>query len=143
MEKPSVTIQHKEAYAVSGVLVVLVLFISFLNDATAEKGFLGLLIPVLCLLLAVFFLFLGRSSERMDEKGIYICTPFSTKQYHWDELSHVGILAPSGKDLAKIEIGLKKGKILQLDYTKRTLSCVCYYYGEPDWDKYGKPPSIF
>lgn len=143
MEKPSVTIQHKEAYAVSGILVTLALVISLLNDSTAEKGFPGLLITVLCLLLASFFLFLGKSSERMDEKGIYIFTPFSAKQYHWDEISHVGILAPSGKDLPKVEIGLKKGGILQLDYTKRSLSCVRCYYGEPDWDKYGKPPSIF
>lgn len=144
MEKPSVTIQHKEAYAAGGLLCVLSLVIGLLNWSANENTFPGVLIPGLGLLLALLFFFFGNCSEKLDENGICICTPFSEKQAAWDQVVCVGILAPSGKDVPKIEFTLKNHSIpYQIQYTKRTLSCVRHYYGEPDWDKYGKPPSNF
>lgn len=143
MEKPSVTIQHKEAFAVSGISLLLSLISGFLIWSMGENQLPGLLVPVVGLLLSAFFLFFGKCSERIDETGICICTPFSVKQYSWDQVLSVGILGPSGKDMPKILFKIKNGgAALRIDYTKKTFSCVCYYYGKPDWDKYGKPPSI-
>lgn len=142
MEKPAVTMEHKEAYATFGAMTFLFLVIVALNCVTADCSLIGFAIAALCLAVAGLFLFMAKCSETMDENGIRIHTPFSEKQYSWDDVQSVGIAKPSSKDLPKIEIKVDKS-VLYIDYTKRSRSCIHYYYGEPDWDKYGKPPSIF
>ena len=142
MEKPAVTIEHKEAYAVFGVMIFMFLAIVALNCVTADSSLMGFVIAALCLAVAGLFLFMAKCSETIDENGIRIRTAFSEKQYSWDDVQSVGIAKPSGKDLPKIEIKVHQS-VLFVNYTKRSFSCIRYYYGEPDWDKYGKPPLIF
>lgn len=144
MEKPSVVIQHKEAYGLSGLLGLMALIMGILNFATGEMTVFEWLLPLLPIVLAVFFLFYAKCSEKIGEDGICIQTPFSKKQYAWHQIECVGIEAPSGKDMPKIVFAVTNCTVpVRMQYTKSVLSCVQYYYGEPDWDKYGKPPSVF
>ena len=78
------------------------------------------------------------------KKQFFHLLSFSEKQYAWQQIMNIGIAAPSGKDVPKLVFAVKDVTMpVQIQYTKRTLSCVQYYYGEPDWDKYGKQPSVF
>lgn len=148
MEKPSVTIQHKEAYFVSGIFFMFSLLAGILNGKLTVgpwgEQLLGYLLSAMGLLVAAVFFVWAKCTETLDENGICCHTPFYTRQYDWSKVCTVKICPPSGKDLPKIEIAVEGHKVaLQLDYTKRTFACILYYYGEPDCDEYGKRPSIY
>lgn len=99
--------------------------------------------PLAAVLAVVFFLW-ARCTETIDEHGICIRGVFGMKRYTWDTVKRVGIIPPPGKDFLKIEIRISdRRSALLIDYTRRSLECVRYYYGEFDFDKWGKPPTVF
>lgn len=147
MEKPSVTIRHKEGYAAAGLFFGGAVLIVFLNTVLLperlEDQVLGYAIAAMAAVLAVVFLLWARCTETIDENGIGIKRPFWWYRYPWDAVQRVGIIPPPGKDLPKIEIRVAgRRSALLIDYTKRTAACVRHYYGEPDFDKWGKTPTI-
>lgn len=117
MKKPAVTIEHKEAYAASGMMFFMFLLIAALNCVTADQSLIVFVIAVLCLAVAGLFLYMAKCSETMDENGIRICTAFTEKQYFWDDVQSVEIARPSGKDLPKIEIEVHR-TVLFVNYTE-------------------------
>ncbi|MBO5129967.1 MAG: hypothetical protein J6B95_06450 [Oscillospiraceae bacterium] len=146
MTSPSVTLLHKEAYVTSGGAFAFSLFILFLDRVFPAEGpeeVPGYLISAMCFALAFVFFLMGKRSETIDESGIRVQTIFSAKQYSWGHMKCISILPPCAKSPPMIQIKIE-GRFmpLYLDYTKRSLACIRFYYGEPDFDKYKTPPSI-
>lgn len=147
MNNPSVTIVRKEGYATAAVSFGMAVLIAFLNtvmpSAKRDEWILGYAIAAIAVVLAVAFLLWARCTETIDENGICIRRPFSQNRYPWDAVQRVGIIPPPGKDFPKIEIRVADRRSpLLTDYTKRSLACIRHYYGQPDFDEWGQPPTI-
>lgn len=148
MEKPSVTIQHKEGYAASGAFFGAALLMFVLNtvmpSAQHDEQILGYAIVAMTAVMGAFFLLWARCSETLDEDGITLRRLSKVKRYGWNEIGSVSIQPPQGKDLPKLQFRNTDGRhIAYIDYTKRALACVHVYYGNPDLSKWCKPPTIF
>ena len=147
MEKTSVTLTHREGYLVTGLTFGGALLAIVLNtvmpSAQRDERVLGYVIAAIAVVIGVVFLFEARRSESLDEGGITIRSSSKVKHYGWDEIGKVGVIAPQCKDLPKLRFWTADGQhIAYIDYTKRTLACVRAYYGEPDEDRWGKPPAV-
>ena len=148
MEKPTLTIEHKEGNLLSVLFFLAAGFIFFLNTALSpsrqEEQLLGYAIAVTAGVLGVFFLLWARCSETLDADGITIRRPFGTKHHSWEEVGKIGIQPPQGKDLPKLWLQRADGRhIAQFYYTKRSLACIRFYYGDPDYDNWNNPPTTF
>lgn len=147
MEKPSVTITHKEGYATSGVVfgIAMLLFVFNTVMPSTEWGerILAYAIAAIAVVIGVVFIFIARHSETLDEGGMTIRYFSKVKHYGWNEIGKVVVIPPLGKDLPKLRFWTTDGQhIAFVDYTKRTLACVRAYYGAPDEDHWGKPPAV-
>lgn len=126
-----------------GVVLVLALLALALTLFTGKERFVGIAVSALGLLIAAMGFLRGRCSETLNECGITVKTAFSEKVFPWSAIRSVEILPPGGKDLPKILLIVEGRKMaLMIDYTKQTAHCVSCYYGKPDKDRWGKPPTV-
>ena len=143
MENLSVTIRHPEGKAAGGVFVVFGFLAAVLNTVLPSgDAILGYVIAGIALVLAVVFFCMAKGSKTLDQDGICIRGIRSEKRFSWQSVEQVTILPDRGK-YSPPAIGFKiaeRRDTLEIDYTKRTLACVRYYYGEPDFDEWGRPP---
>ena len=142
MEKYSVTLKNAAGYLVGGTLVAVsaACGLAAVFSATAD-WVLSAVIAGGCLALAVFFFYKAATEITLDETGIYIKTPFTKKHYSWTSVKQVSVARVARNDSPHYYLKTEKRKI-EIDYTKRTQLCILQYYGQPDCDKWGKPPQL-
>lgn len=145
MENPSVTLHYREANAAGGILVVIGLLAAVLNTVLPSgNAILGYVIAGIALVLAVVFFCMAKGSKTLDQDGICIRGIRSKKRFSWQSVERVTILPDRGKSFPpaiELRIAGQRGA-LEIDYTRRTLACVLRYYGQPDADQWGKPPTM-
>ena len=148
MEKPSVTLRHDEAYLIAGFMFIITavgVVLTFAVPAAQETRQLSLIIAAVLVVFCVALFFLGGCTETLDEHGIFIKRPFYSKQYPWSDVVKVtidAVLSKGGKH-PEFSLRIKKRRLpLTLSYTKGVMACITCYYGQPDQDKWGKPPML-
>ena len=143
MENLSVTIRHPEGKAAGGVLIGGGLLAGALTAfLPAGDPLLGFAIAGTALILGGVFLRSARRTETLDDRGICIRTARGEMRYPWQSVERVTVLPDRGK-YSPPTIGFRitgRRGTLEIDYTRRTLACVRHYYGEPDFDEWGRPP---
>ena len=148
MEKPSVTLRHDEGYLLGGLLLImtaLVFGMSLVVPVAQQTGLISVWVVILLVLCSIACFFWGSFTETFDENGIFIKRPFCSKQYHWSDVTKVSIKAvpAKGGKMPEFSIEIKNRRFsLSIAYTKRTMACIIYYYGQPDRDQWGKPPML-
>ena len=145
MEKPSVTLRYDTFYLVGGLMLLLAALIAGLASTSVDQQSqrLSMVVAVLTAIFGVVCFLWGVSVTILNENGIFIKRPFYSKQYSWSDVEKVTIRWMPAKGGKRPEISLKianRKTSLAIEYTKRTMACVTCYYGEPDLDKWGKPP---
>ena len=149
MEKPSVTLRHDTYYLLGGfmLLMTVLLFVMSLVLPVAQQpgqpSVWWAVIPLLICSVACFWG--GTFTETLDENGIYIKRPFYSQRYPWNDVTKVSIRVVQQYKCKgpEFSLSIKNRKMrLSLAYTKRAMSCITYYYGQPDEDHWGKPPSL-
>ena len=147
MEKPSVTLRHDEGYLLGGFMLLITVAGYVLSRVVPADLSLQKLSTVIAIILTVFCgvcFYWGGFTETLDENGIHIKRPFYSKQYSWCDVIKVSVeVVRKYKSPKTPEFSLKIKNCkapLALDYTKRTMACISCYYGQPDEDKWGKPP---
>ena len=145
MESPSVTLHYPEAKAAGGAFAGIGLLAAVLNMVLPNGDtVLGYVVAGVALVLAVVFFCMAKGSKTLDEEGICIRGIRSEKRFSWQSVERVTILPDRGKSFPpaiELRIAGQRGG-LEIDYTKRTLACVLRYYGQPDADRWGKPPTM-
>lgn len=150
MEKPSVTITYQEGLALGLVCSGFVAFLVFMNAISpifsdnpvmlwVVVGIAGV-VALLCFLVAA-------SSTTFDEHGIRFKSPLFTKQFAWSDVKFVELRVDHGRNGGEVPLLTMdlKGWIpgWSISYTKRIMTCIRYYYGDPNIDTWGKPPESY
>lgn len=150
MEKPSVTLTYPAASALgllSGGFTVFFVFMMTVSQEPVEDEVFLWGSVLLFVLVSVFSFLMAASSQTLDEHGLRIKTPLFTKQFAWADVKRVELREQYGRrgsrhpELTMDLSGWLPG--WPMDYTKRVMSCIRYYYGEPDFDNWGEPPVLF
>ena len=90
---------------------------------------------------AIVCFLLSGAKVVLDETGIFFSSIFSEKKYRWEDVEKVGVEKRSGYKSVTVEIVLFiNGKKKRISYTRANLKCVRAYYGEPDFNEWGKEP---
>lgn len=164
MEKPSVTIKHSGYYLIGGYLLVLSLLpLLIVGTRPEEEKWMGWLAVGLCLAAALGMLLWGATVDTIDERGISRTSMFGHRCWAWSEIAEIGVArVPDHKSINSFHpeicitakggwlrrIAGKQWKIrnlrtgLTLEYEKKTWDCIRHYYGTPDFDEWGKPPTV-
>ena len=148
MEQPSVTLRHDTAYLLAGFMLILTainLTLTYVMPADLESRQISLVVAVPMILCCVACIYWGASTETLNENGIYIKRPFYSKRYLWSDVIKVSIeVMPSrGGKTPEFSLRIQKRRFpLAIAYTKRSMACITCYYGQPDQDKWGKPPVL-
>lgn len=148
MEKPSVTLRHDAAYLLSALLFlisvgdVVLAYVSPADPQTRQMSFVAaMLLMPFCIACA----FKGGSTETLDESGIFVKKPFYSRKYPWSDILEVSVetIHIRGGTTPVFSLKVKNRKRpLELAYNKRSKVCITCYYGQPDEDKWGKPPTL-
>lgn len=164
MKKPSVTIKHPEALLIGASLVLFSLIAMIPNLVSPpEDPVYGWMLVAVLLVFGLIVLGFGESAEIIDEKGICIKGLLKKRRYGWSDIAEVGVARVRGtRPVAawhpEVYITLRSGMPrrtagemwltrnvntgLVLPYRRRVWECICHYYGEPDFDEWGKPPEV-
>ena len=164
MEKPSVTIKHSGYYLIGGYALVLMLLPVFaLRNLSAEEKLLGWIAVAVLLAGCLYLLLSGATVEVIDEHGYYRKTVLGERRYAWSEIIEIGVARvpyrrSSSSYYPEIYLTVKGGWLRRiagtdwkirnlrtgftLEYTRKTWDCIGYYYGAPDFDEWGKPPTL-
>lgn len=165
MKKPTVTIQDAAAaYLAGGALLVfsLVMLIPAISAPQDEKIF-GWIMAVILFVCGLVALAVADSKYVIDENGIYYKGFSKEYRYPWTDIIELGIAKTQGGNRTgaphpEIWITLKGGTprqevghmwlisnlntCLQLPYRRKVWDCIRHYYGEPNFDEWGKPPTM-
>lgn len=159
MKKPTVTIRRPAYCALGGVMIVLSLIGIFpaISAPTGEKLTIWMCMGWLFAIGLIYFV-LSRAAEIIDENGIYFKGVFKKNRLAWSDIIEVGVAKLPGTNRPVICITVKGGKSGQavgrmwhrsnasagycLPYRRKVWDCIRHYYGEPDFDEWGKPPTV-
>lgn len=164
MEKPSVTIKYSGYYLIGGYILMLTLLPLFIvGTLPEEEKWMGWLAVGLFLTAAVGVLLWGATVDTIDERGISRTSMFGDRCWAWSDIAEVGVARIHSRKSVNIyhpeicvtakggwlrRLAGKQWKLrnlrtgLTLEYKKDTWACICHYYGEPDFDEWGKPPEV-
>ena len=141
MNKLSVALNQKSESLVLGGLFLLLALI-FGVVACFDGQSVSIAVAVMCVLCSGFFFFRAGNQQMLDAEGIHIKTCFGENHYSWELVKEVKIIRTSYKDLPHIQFFIRGRRTTVLVYyTKRTLECLRYYYGEPDEVRVKEPPT--
>lgn len=160
MEKPSVTINYTAALWLGGILLALAVVMGIVE--IPAKGLDGWLLAALMAVLGLLLLWVGTQKEIIDETGIRTQGLFRTRGCAWPEILEVGVASqrhrsgkghypqifvtgPGGvprKTAGKTWILRNLFSGFLFDYRKGIWDCILHYYGEPDFDEWGQPPTV-
>lgn len=110
---------------------------------TVIKGVLFGLIPVLFIaLIAIVLICFCNNQIILDEDGIHFISHVSTTQYSWADVKQIGIGTQRMRNGIKTDVLIFhiKGRKKRLPHTRKNMKCIRAYYGEPDYDEWGKEP---
>ena len=148
MEKPSVTLRHDEGYLLGGWLLIvtaLIVALSHVVPADQQTRQTTLFVVIFTGVCSIACFSCGGFTETLDENGIHIKRPFYSKRYRWSDVMKVSVEVVQqykGKG-PEIAMKIKNRRLsLPLAYTQRSMACITCYYGQPDQDKWGKPPTL-
>jgi len=148
MEKPSVTLRHDEAYLLGGfmfIITVASVSLSYVVPSDQQSRQVTLVAAILEFFFCVACICWGASTETLNENGISIKRPFYRKQHAWSDVTRVSVEAmPSrGGKRPVFSLEIKNRRFpLEIAYTKRSMACITCYYGQPNQEKWGKPPML-
>lgn len=92
-------------------------------------------------MVAVLVILMGRVYTVVDENGILWGSDFGKKQYLWSDVEKVGIECKRHRWSKYGTIVLHiSGRKRTIPYTKRSMQCICAYYGTPDYDLWKQEP---
>ncbi|MBQ7231589.1 MAG: hypothetical protein IJX04_11935 [Oscillospiraceae bacterium] len=163
MKKPTVTIKHPEAFYMGGALVMFSLVAVIPNIAAPpEEPLYGWMLVAVLLVFGLIILGFGETTETIDEKGICIKGLLKKRRYAWADIAEVGVARvrgtrPVAAHHPEVYVTLRGGMPrraagemwltrnvhtgLVLPYTRGVWDCIRHYYGEPDFDEWGQPPT--
>lgn len=150
MEKPSVTQTYQEWLALGLICSGFAAFFLFMNAISPSFSdspvMLWVAVGAIGAFAALCFL-VAASSTTFDEHGICFKSPLFTKQFTWSDVKFVELRkdrSRNGSYVPLLTMDLK-GWVpgWPISYTKRIMTCIRYYYGEPNIDTWGKPPTSF
>ena len=149
MEGPSVTITYQEGLALglicSGVAAFLV-FMNAISSIFSDNPVMLWVVVGIAGTVAVLCLLVAASSTTFDEHGIRFKTPLFTKQFAWSDVKFVELRVDHGRNGGEVPLLTMdiKGWIpgWPVSYTKRIMACIRCYYGEPNIDTWGRPPTM-
>ena len=164
MEKPSVTIKHREAYFLGGMILVFSLIAIIPNvSSPPEDQLFGWILIGCQVVLGLIVMGFGDSMEIIDENGIYMKGFAKARRYAWSDFIEVGVAKVRGRKAVatyhpEIYLTVRGGALrrtsgemwqlrnfttgITLEYRKKIWECILYHYGAPDFDEWGKPPEI-
>lgn len=165
MEKPTVTFQEKAGcYLLGGAALVfsLIMLIPTASAPEDEKIY-GWIFAAIVFVCGIVVLGFADSKYTIDENGIYYKGFSKEYRYPWTDVIEVGVAKVHnsrgiGAYHPEIWITLKGGTPyragrgswivrnlntgIQLPYQRKLWDCIGYYYGAPDFDEWGKPPTV-
>ena len=136
----SVTLEHTQGYVAGGLMTMMAILVGCFSPS---ELFLTILIMGCCVFVAMLCFLKAASKETLDETGIYLKTSFAQKHYPWASVEQIVLAKVSRKDIPHYYISIKGRRTkIAIDYTKRSQMCISRYYGQPDCDKWRKPPEL-
>ena len=141
MNDLSVTLKQKrESIFLGGLFLLLTLVFGAIACFSGESG--TIVAAVLCALGSGALFFRAGNQQVLDSEGIHIKTYLGEKHYPWELVEKTRIIKTSYKDLPRIQFVIRGRKTsVWVYYTRRTLDCLRYYYGEPDENRVEEPPA--
>ena len=141
MDKPKATNKNNDWAFL--VLYLLVMDIVLISLVIKENSWVAWIPVVLIAALAAALICFSTTMVVLDEAGIRYVTKAFTRQYSWADVQQIGIerqLIRGGsgvRGVIALRIKERKKRIL---YTGKNMKCIRAYYGEPDYDRWGKEP---
>ena len=149
MEKPSVTITYQGFLAlglVCGGFAAFLLFMNAISPGFSDDPVMLWVMVGAAVLFAVLCFLVAASSTTFDEQGIRFRSPLFTKQFAWSDVQFVALRKERTRNggYAPLLTMDLKGWLpgWPISYTKRIMACIRCYYGEPNIDTWGKPPTM-
>lgn len=141
MDNLSVTLNQKsESILVGGLFLLMALIVG--TVACFDGQSVSIFVAALSVLCSGLFFFRAGNQQTLDAEGIHIKTYFGENHYSWELVEKVKIIRTSYKDLSHIQFFIRgRKRTVLVYYTKRTLECLRYYYGEPDEVRVKEPPA--
>ena len=146
MEKPKTVIKNAAAgYLFGGMLLLvacLVGMVNYFSPTQTQPGEVPDVVMVIFLVVfAVLMILYGRSYIVLDENGVLWGSDFGRKQFAWAQIEQIGISSRWYKTqkygVVVVHIAGKKRTI---PYSKTTMRCIHFYYGQVDYDHWNKEP---
>ena len=110
--------------------------------AAIDGGVLDWVLVALIAAAAFILIYFCNSKVTLDENGVEFVRKHAVTRYSWEEVEQVGVekkLVGHGRYNGIIVL-IVNGKKKRLPYTKNNMKCIRFYYGEPDYDKWGEEP---
>ena len=141
MDNLSVRLEQKSTSKLVGWLF---LFMSLVIGTIAclDRDSVGVVEAILAVLCSVAAFMSAGNEQILDSEGIHIKTYFGKNHYPWEIVEKTRVVRLSSKDLPYIQFFIRgRKRTVLVYYTKRTLACLRYYYGEPDEVRVKEPPA--
>ena len=146
MEKPKVVLKDAAAgYLLGGILLLVACLVGMVNGFSPSETQPGEIPTVVMIVFfavfAVAAILYGRSYTVLDENGILWGSDFGKNRISWSQIEQIGISSRWGRYHKYGVIVLHiAGKKKVISYTKSTMRCVRFYYGQVDYDHWNKEP---
>lgn len=148
MEKPRVVLKNAAAgYLLGGMLLLVACLFGMVHGFSPSETQPGEIPTVVMIVFFVVFavaaILYGRAYTVLDENGILWSSDFGEKRISWSQIEQIGISSRWYRQHKYGVIVLHiAGKKKDIPYTKSTMRCVHFYYGQVDYDHWNKEPEM-